>query len=1104
TSQPAASATDYATSCAASGVSCSMSSTAASAACASGQRYMVRDKVVATSVVATASCVTNTNSQNPTCPSGASCEWVDMGQGSCSPASKHNFEYRATTTTYTDKGYSLACASSAAAAGTSGYSCSGVCEINASSTSASALSCPSGSAAYNVTKVTPSSTTNLGYSLACYSSAPTAAVGGAGYTAAGTLTIDSSLTSSGALTCPSSYSAYAVTWPATNVSQSLGYTSSCYASAAEASTADYAASCSGSGVSCAIDSGTSTTDSTTACGSGMSRPMVVGSTGSASAATGTYSTASNMYMADEWTRFMHQADLNSAASGTQNVTTYTIDVYNKQQNAEHTALMMSMAMQGGGRYFAAKNQEMILDALKQIVAEIQSVNSTFASASLPVNATNRTQNANQVFIGMFRPDPNAAPRWFGNLKQYQVGLVNGVLDLVDKDGVAATNTQTGFIADCAASFWTSDAYYVDDNDVKRGYWENVIDGATAISPTPKSNCITSGVVGYSDTPDGPTVEKGAVASVIRRGNNPPTTTTTPTWAVNRTVYTRSGSSLTAFTTGSTGLSSNLVDYTLGKDVNVVGSHLSEQTQTQFQAATASNTVRPSVHGDVVHSRPLPINYGSSSSVVVYYGANDGTLRAVDSSTGKELWAFIPPEFNSRLQRLMDNSPLVSYPNLSASITPTPTKKDYFFDGSIGLLQNADNSKVWIYPTQRRGGRMIYGMDVTTPNAPTIKWYQGCETNSTTSDVNCSSGFTGIGQTWSTPVAAYIKGYSTTTPVVIVGGGYDTCEDADTASPSCANPKGAVVYIINADTGESIRSFTTTRSVVADIALADIDGDRYVDYAYVADTGGNIYRINFLAGPDVAGKSTTQALESSEWSLYRVAYTNGGGRKFLFNPGLLPYKGSSVYVAIASGDREHPLETNYPYASVQNRAYVYLDSMSAYNAAPTACDLDSDTCSVDYTTPSTCDSAKVLPGGTPKAWRMALTQYGQGEQAVTSALIAGGMVTFSTNRPIPAASGSCGYALGEARGYWVNLLNASGAVGSSNATCGGDRSATFAGGGLPPSPVLGVVPVDGTPMVVVIGAPPRDGSAASPVKPSRIKPAVSPTRTRKYQYLKVDK
>jgi type IV pilus assembly protein PilY1 len=88
--------------------------------------------------------------------------------------------------------------------------------------------------------------------------------------------------------------------------------------------------------------------------------------------------------------------------------------------------------------------------------------------------------------------------------------------------------------------------------------------------------------------------------------------------------------------------------------------------------------------------------------------------------------------------------------------------------------------------------------------------------------------------------------------------------------------------------------------------------------------------------------------------------------------------------------------------------------------------------------------------------------------VTSALIVTGMITFSTNRPIPPAAGTCATTLGEARGYWLNLLNGAGAIGVGG-TCGGSRSSPFIGGGLPPSPVLATsVPIDGKAVTVTIG------------------------------------
>jgi type IV pilus assembly protein PilY1 len=125
--------------------------------------------------------------------------------------------------------------------------------------------------------------------------------------------------------------------------------------------------------------------------------------------------------------------------------------------------------------------------------------------------------------------------------------------------------------------------------------------------------------------------------------------------------------------------------------------------------------------------------------------------------------------------------------------------------------------------------------------------------------------------------------------------------------------------------------------------------------------------------------------------------------------------------------------------------------------------------------------------------------GAGEQAVTSAVIAGGMVTVSTNLPIPPAAGTCSTALGEARGYWVNLFNASGAMGVEG-TCGSaDRYGVFAGGGLPPSPVFGTVPIgeDSTPTTVLIGAIQRSGEASSPIAPQLLRPTVQSIRRLRY-------
>ena len=1058
-------------------------------------------------------------------------------------------------TTWTDLGYSQTCSASSAAAATTGYTCGNLgCRIDATRTSTdSGAACGAGTLTYPVfgdipgdQVVTPTgqylTTANTWYSdewakflhntsisspsvvyyVAGYGAITPGSggangkfdlkfIGGVGTSATGTFTVVG-----GALTAISiqTLGTYSTAPTAFDFSNSAGLSGA----SAPVVSATTVYQVTGHG---AITAGSGGTDGTFALG-------FTGGTGSN--AVGTFTVASGKLTEVSVTsggsyatrpsafNFSASSGLTGAASSVTTaaldlsngggVTTYAIDVFNAQQNAQQTQLLLSMAQQGGGRYYQAKSEQDILNALRNILAEIQSVNTSFAAASIPLSTSNRARNLSEVYIGMFRADPNAGPRWLGNMKKYKLGKIDGVEHLLDKFGIDAGNSQTGFINECATSDWTTDS----------GSWWNSLN--QPITPSPQSECTAMPVGNtsvWSDMPDGSSVEKGAVAEVVRKGNNPATTNTTPTWQVNRIIKSRSGNTFTDFSSGD----GSVFDFTRGVDVNDIGHHIAEQNYASIISPAPASPVRPSVHGDVVHSRPLAVDYGSAyDGVTVYYGANDGAFRAVSGLTGQERWAFIPPEFYSRLRRLEDNLPLISYPNVDPLLVPTPAPKDYFFDGSTGLRQNSDNAEVWIYPTQRRGGRMVYGIKVSNPNSPILKWRQGCPTNLLTNPSSgelCTSGFENIGQTWAAPVVVRIKGYSTTDPVVIVGGGYDTCEDQNTKSPSCSGTKGNLVYIIEATSGLLLASFPTRRAVTADVSTIDLNGDGMADYAYVVDLGGNIYRISFI-------DNTTDktSLDKTQWTIKRVAYANsdGGGRKFMFAPALLASGSTGVYVALGSGDRERPLYTDYPFGTVVNRAYTYLDIPDAYDAktvvvpvndATNVCDLDGSAAAVnacvrDLTTATTCDTEKLLSSSTRKAWRVDLEK--PGEQTVTPAIVIGGMVIFNTNRPLPPAQATCNMALGEGGGYFLNLLNASGAVavsGNCSATINGsnsNRRATFVAGiGFPTPPVMVSIPGEDP---ICIGCANKDtGTGGKLFDPIKVTPSFTATRARKYRYEEID-
>ena len=230
---------------------------------------------------------------------------------------------------------------------------------------------------------------------------------------------------------------------------------------------------------------------------------------------------------------------------------------------------------------------------------------------------------------------------------------------------------------------------------------------------------------------------------------------------------------------------------------------------------------------------------------------------------------------------------------------------------------------------------------------------------------------------------------------------------------------------------------------------------------------------------------------------QVAQTTGAGRKFLEAPGVLATK-TRVYVAIGSGDREEPLQTQYPYSeSIMNRFYLFIDKFSGPSV-----NLDGATMANFTATPS-CD-AKLL--STQDGWYIDLNN-GRGEQTVTGGLIFGGIIYFSTNRALPPTPNTCSPNLGEARGYAVNLLNASGAVGT-QAICGGSRSGIFTGGGIPPTPVTATLPVNGPGgtknVSVLFGGVQRSGSDSCAVCAQKVTPTISGKRTRSYWYTKGNK
>jgi type IV pilus assembly protein PilY1 len=443
-------------------------------------------------------------------------------------------------------------------------------------------------------------------------------------------------------------------------------------------------------------------------------------------------------------------------------------------------------------------------------------------------------------------------------------------------------------------------------------------------------------------------------------------------------------------------------------------------------------------------------------VVVYYGSNDGLLRAVNGNqtgagAGSEMWAFVAPEHFDELNRLRENEPEVWYPSTTA-VNLTARRRNYFFDGPIGAYQNTLTNEVMIFTGLRRGGRAIYAFNVTNPDQPRLMW----RINRYDSD------YERLGQTWSMPRIAMIK--DRTDPVLIMGGGYDHW--AEDSVPAGETTIGRGVYAIDMRTGNRLAWRPTDYSVPADVSVLDSDGDGYVDRMYVADVRAQLYRIDLE-------EADGTAIAPGDWRVTKIAALNDGAggltgtRKVFFAPDLVLSRNYTT-ILLGTGDREKPLTT-----TTNDRFYVIKDT-KVTKGEPSSVTLITDSSLAALG----ADGAGADPEGC--AYSLAIN----GERIINQPITFGGVTYFSTNRPLPPGGNSCSRS--QSRAYQVPLV------------CRPPTYRNLVGDGLPPSPVVGYVDVGGGKLVPFVIGGPNDKNSS--IEASRANIPIPAKRKRSYWFM----
>ena len=731
--------------------------------------------------------------------------------------------------------------------------------------------------------------------------------------------------------------------------------------------------------------------------------------------TVTGSTTCNGNCLDELAQYMFSQDCSSVHADKQNVITYTIGF------TLDLPLLRDAATKGGGKYYTANDTSGLTDAFTSILTEILAINTTFIAPAVSVNAFNRFTHRDELYYALFRP--NARPKWDGNVKRFK--LAGSPPAIVDKNGVAAIDATTGFFKTSVTSFWTADA----------------------------------------DAPDGDEVRKGGAASKLTL----PRTiyTYTGAAAANNELLTSAGNKLhednaavTATMLGNASMvaadRTSLLQWARGVDLF------------DDDSDTLTNDIRRHM-GDPLHSKPLLVTYGGTNAapdMTLYVGTNEGYLHAINTTTGSELFSFVPQELLPNMQLRFDDSASTPHPyGLDGPLTM------WFNDvNGNGLLFNASNvldsgEHVYLYQGMRRGGKNYYALDVTSRTAPKLKWV-----------IKGGSGdFSELAQTWSAATKSKIKLNGVDKNVLIFGGGYDTAQDSNATAQD--DTTGRAIFMVDAETGAKLWQAGPagsangsnpnlllagmTNSIPADVSVLDTDGDGYADRMYAADMRGQLWRFDIKKGNTGAASLATGGIIAKLGDT-----TAAGNRRFYYAPDVSLAKDlSQLNIAIGSGYREHPLDT-----TIRDAFFVMADK-NIYGPA-----LDNSGNPV-YTSITMSDlydaTSNVIGQGTQveitaaqtalagkKGWFIWLNESGGsfiGEKVLAKSLTFSDMLMFTTYTPIAANTGACSPSQGRALTYMVNIKDGT-AIYDFNKSGGTiltqeDRRMNLIRGGIPPEPSL---------------------------------------------------
>jgi len=652
----------------------------------------------------------------------------------------------------------------------------------------------------------------------------------------------------------------------------------------------------------------------------------------------------------------------------------------------------------------SENPDELVATLQEIFKQIMSVSTTFVAASVPVNVFNRAEITDNVYIALFQVDAQARPYWVGNVKKLKLDGANSSstnATLVDATGTPAVAAD-GRIRFDALTSWT----------------------LPAALPPPD---LDSGEVAGRD---GRVVARGGAGQRV-----PGFITGKPQEANGlggRTIYyDRTSSALAALNVDSATASALQSDFDVATTTEAAAliAHARGLDIDDIDGDRETNEAREWIFGDALHSRPLPINFGSiggysdpiNPAIFIAVGSNDGKLRLLRNTTaggsesGQEVWAFMPRNSMPAQKALRANGTGMQHP-YTMDGAPVAFVQDKNHDGSI---VSGDGDRAYLYVGMRRGGKAYYALDITNPESPRLMW-----------TIENTGDFSELGYTFSNPRVGLIDSVSGPRPVVMFAGGYDLNKDRRGVIGS-DDSEGNAIYVVDAESGQLIWKAVQgtggggantfehpglVDSIPSTLTVGDTDGDGLTDRIVVGDTGGNIWRAD-IVGEDTANWGLT--LLASVGRHASASPSIATDRRFFHRPDLVPSKDSNGLfdgVVVGTGNRADPLDKG---GITTNFTYMIKDRRTSVGSA-----VDTGLTHVDFgDVTSNClqgDGGCVV--NLTHGWRLQMEE--PGEKILATPLTITGKTFFTSYLPQSGGGAtSCTPSEGGGRLYAVSMQNA---------------------------------------------------------------------------------